>query len=605
MAIKVLLVHVPQFRSDGFMVGMASVGLFGMAALLQDNGVDAEVVHVGIERVLAPEFALDEQARAHDRAVFCFSLHWHYQLFDTIAAIEALKRARPDVPVVVGGFTATFFAREIMERWPSIDYLVRGDGELPLLELVRCLRAGSRPDLRAVPNLLFREVGAIIDNGLSHVCDRQALDALSYGRIDVMRHHELYVRLAEARYVCGARTNFARYTKTFMACTGRGCSVACFYCGGARHAQRSLHGRSHPLLRSRASVLADVRRLAAHKITHLYFNFDPQPHSTYYDELFSAIERDGLSFGVLFSSWGLPLDRQLEKLRSAFGRHVLLMLSPDHASDETRRKFRPFWFSNENLARTLDRVGDRLPGAQVFCYFLLGAPGDTEADVRATFRTMSELRERYPFVRCVHNVPHVEPSSALHLTPERFDAIVHRRTLDDFYESSRATSEAAVPGEIPLERQAGWRSNTLASERLAALIAEYEAQVVVADPPGTGEASHRAEMDATYALASGWSIQEYLYPTGGARLAVYRAARRVRSGMTLELAPLDSSILRTLSRGPSTGEALAREFEGGTAREALSRSLARLLNHGLLTVPFGVAIDRDGVPAGPGSTRAT
>jgi len=55
---------------------------------------------------------------------------------DALAISRAAKRARPDLPVVWGGWHPSMFARECLEE-ASVDVIVRGQGEATFAEIVR------------------------------------------------------------------------------------------------------------------------------------------------------------------------------------------------------------------------------------------------------------------------------------------------------------------------------------------------------------------------------------------------------------------------------------------------------------------------------------
>jgi ribosomal peptide maturation radical SAM protein 1 len=85
----------------------------------------------------------------------CFS-----QLAASLLAAGRLKKIRPDLPVVFGGSScAPDLADALLEVFPQIDYIIAGEGEIPLLTLCRFLddRAGN-PGSR-----VFRRVGATVD----------------------------------------------------------------------------------------------------------------------------------------------------------------------------------------------------------------------------------------------------------------------------------------------------------------------------------------------------------------------------------------------------------------------------------------------------------
>ena len=85
--------------------------------------------------------------------------------------IETCKKIReihPKAYIVLGGNTASFFHDEIIRDFPCVDGVIRGDGEVPLLELVRKVKAGEN-DLSGVPNLTWRNAeGKAVYDGVTY-----------------------------------------------------------------------------------------------------------------------------------------------------------------------------------------------------------------------------------------------------------------------------------------------------------------------------------------------------------------------------------------------------------------------------------------------------
>jgi anaerobic magnesium-protoporphyrin IX monomethyl ester cyclase len=68
-----------------------------------------------------------------------------------VRTLEIAKKANPEILTVTGGqhFTAT--AQESLERYPEIDVIVRGEGELSLTELVKCeAKKSSFPRIKGI-----------------------------------------------------------------------------------------------------------------------------------------------------------------------------------------------------------------------------------------------------------------------------------------------------------------------------------------------------------------------------------------------------------------------------------------------------------------------
>jgi len=98
-----------------------------------------ESLHGHLERFVA-------QPHWEETRLVGFSVCFH-QLFSTLAAARRLKRRWPHLAVVLGGSACTGrVGRELLTRFPEVDFLVTGEGERSLLGLCRNL-AGKTPDL--------------------------------------------------------------------------------------------------------------------------------------------------------------------------------------------------------------------------------------------------------------------------------------------------------------------------------------------------------------------------------------------------------------------------------------------------------------------------
>ena len=83
----------------------------------------------------------------------CFS-----QLPATLLAVQRMKKLRPQLPIVLGGSTcAPAIASSLLSVFPEIDFIIAGEGEVPLLSLCKYLagdaqKPGSRVLARSRPH---------------------------------------------------------------------------------------------------------------------------------------------------------------------------------------------------------------------------------------------------------------------------------------------------------------------------------------------------------------------------------------------------------------------------------------------------------------------
>ncbi|MCD6309160.1 MAG: B12-binding domain-containing radical SAM protein, partial [Candidatus Eremiobacteraeota bacterium] len=79
----------------------------------------------------------------------------------SINLAREIKKKMPDIPIVLGGFHVTFVASETLKLFPFVDFVLKGEAEYSLLELVRAIEKGSDPG--KVRGLVFRDGNRIIE----------------------------------------------------------------------------------------------------------------------------------------------------------------------------------------------------------------------------------------------------------------------------------------------------------------------------------------------------------------------------------------------------------------------------------------------------------
>ena len=438
---KVCLVHVPRPEYAGgelqrTFVNIMPVGLLGLADALDRGGHQVEVVHLGLATLGDPTFELAAHLARRGADLVGFTLHWHHQTAGVLRQAQAVRDALPGATVVLGGLTASHFAGELLTRCPFVDAVVRGDGELPLVQL-----AAGRP-WAEVPNLTHRQDGEVVHNSLTHAADSTALDAVDLCRLDLLRDAELY----SARWFLqpGDAPEDHRQGKVFYLCGGRGCTVNCSFCGGGRQAHRRL-GRQELALRSPRRLAEDAMKAAAAGYQTLYLCFDPPGLPPgHYEQLFQLLERVGTGQAMIFECYGLPSESFLDAFARAFDlTGSQIALSPDSADEATRRRHKGYSYTNQELEQTLAACQQR--GIATTVYFTL-MPGDDWDAVRRLRRFQRTLRRRYE--SAVMTLPvEMEPAAPWHLAPESHGLTAQLPDYDLDYFVRRHDGVCQPPGE--------------------------------------------------------------------------------------------------------------------------------------------------------------
>ncbi len=108
---------------------------------------------------------------------------------DALQVSRAVKRARPDVPVIWGGWHPSMFARECLSE-PSVDVTVRGQGEETFAEIVRRLAEGRSLEGCAGCTVRLAD-GQICENPARPLAPVERFRAHNYELIPVERYFAL------------------------------------------------------------------------------------------------------------------------------------------------------------------------------------------------------------------------------------------------------------------------------------------------------------------------------------------------------------------------------------------------------------------------------
>jgi radical SAM superfamily enzyme YgiQ (UPF0313 family) len=137
------------------------------------------------------------------------------QVATAIEISRAIRAARPDLPIVWGGYFPTLYP-EVALNSDYVDYVVRGQGEEALRELLAALRSGGPVD--RIGGLVFRSDKRVVRGPERHFNARHVAPRLRY---DLLPDPRAYL----VRSFLGARTAAHQ--------AALGCRFRCTFCGVA------------------------------------------------------------------------------------------------------------------------------------------------------------------------------------------------------------------------------------------------------------------------------------------------------------------------------------------------------------------------------------
>lgn len=438
--------------------GLIPLGVPALANLLRSAGITVLGLNYPLERELDHSFDLRRWLRAQTKArVILIDLHWYEHSYGAIRLAEVCKEVRPDARVVLGGLTASAFAREILERFDAVDFVVRGDAEQPLLALVQqCLgRTPATSDFSHIPNLTYRRDGKVSETPLGYCATTEDLDRLDYVDLSFMAHHTEYF-VHEYLVTDLPKARAALKTDPFLGrwiATARGCKHECSYCGGCKSAHKALAMRDGIVPRSPVAVVDELERLVAAGVEQASLSYDlAELGDDYWRTFFSLIRQRNIKIGLYNECFQLPTPTFVKRFAQIAEReHSCLAFSPLSGNERVRR-LNGKLFTNGELINVLDAL--HLHDIFALIYFSLNLPGENGETLKETIALAEQLCQLYPpsRIRIMNSCHTLDPLSPMAVYPEKYAIDVTMRTFADWYTYCRDTQLGGPAARTELHR---------------------------------------------------------------------------------------------------------------------------------------------------------
>jgi anaerobic magnesium-protoporphyrin IX monomethyl ester cyclase len=298
-----------------------------------------------------------------------------------------VKEKNPEVATVFGNHHATFNAERILRKYPSVDIVVRGEGEKTVVELANCLENGG--DLKEVKGINFRNEGKMVSTPDQPLIeDLDALPVPDRNMIDAEYHC----------LIAGANIAPKKFTSII---TSRGCVYGCRFCSCKELAKN----RWRP--RSADNTLEELRFLASEGYKQLIFvddSFTMNPKRV--REICRGIRREKLDFEWICEGRVDICSYSMMREMVQAGCRVLY-LGIENANqrilDYYNKKITPK--QSETAVKTAKKAGvDVVAGS-----FIIGAPDETREEIWNTVK----FAQRVPIDIPQFNILGAHPGNAI------------------------------------------------------------------------------------------------------------------------------------------------------------------------------------------------
>lgn len=287
--------------------------------------------------------------------------------FATAAKIKTLNK---DIPVVFGGPHCAHEPRFILHD-PNVDFMVIGEGERTIVELLQALR--RQGNLDAVHGIAYRKNGEYVKTPAREPIQEQDSLKQEYELLDVERYFKFQ-----------SSHDFLPSTSRFMPIlTSRGCPFTCTYCHDIFG--KSIRYRSPGAVLEEMRFLKETYGVREFQILDDSFNIDMKRAK----HIFSQIAQQRWDVKISFPN-GLRADyidaEMVQKMKEAGVYRLALGIESGSLKIQKQISKSLDIGILKDVVRMISSAGISVHG-----FFMLGFPGESKEEMRRTIDFACEL----------------------------------------------------------------------------------------------------------------------------------------------------------------------------------------------------------------------
>lgn len=403
----ILLINPPYTALKGLASEYGySINLVSLATYLVTNGIDAKVLDANL-LIDPPQpedwtFDVAEYARGqekykkaletdehkiwlelkskikqyHPKAIGITCLTPFKDLADKIAHIT--KEVNKNIKVVVGGHHPTFCPDEMIENH-DIDFVVTGEGELPLLEIMKQLLSGNK-SFDSAPGIIYREKNTIRKT--------PAADLIADLNTLPVPKRELVIDC-----------DYERYRSHYVS-TARGCPYTCSFCSDRTMWRKKVRRRSVKNVITELKYLKDNFNVKCVDFTDGTFTYD----MNYLKEFCESLINENINLNWRCTARYNNIKEEilpLLKKSNCAGLYFGLESGSKRILEAIDKRT-----TVEQIIKVSQMVSDS--GLSSITAVMIGLPQETREDIESTLELMQKINTDIFDVNCYVPLPGTE-----------------------------------------------------------------------------------------------------------------------------------------------------------------------------------------------------
>lgn len=353
---------------------MPPLGLLSIGAVLEREKIPVEIVPCNVLGLGWKDIVRKIRADRPDIVGVTITTENRFQAF---RLVRLAKRAHPGCLTVLGGPHASMAAEDCLRHIPELDVVVRGEGEMTMLDICRAWDAEPRLEsLDSIPGLVLRKGG-------QPACNPPRTPIADLDTLPFPAYH--LVPFGKYRFAFEVPGHGSLPAVNVM--TSRGCPFACSFCA------TPVNWGRHVRMRSPENVIREIELLKARYGIKVVF---------FFDDTFNASPKRADAICDLMLERKLDVFFKCDVRLDIMSRALLLKM-----------KAAGLFHLSYGLEAGSDRVRETIVGKQIemadfhnltdWCielgvvanvFFIFSHPTETWDEARATIRIIEQYKDR-------------------------------------------------------------------------------------------------------------------------------------------------------------------------------------------------------------------
>ena len=297
-----------------------------------------------------------------------------YDFDSVVRSIEILKKVCPETVVLIGGAHVSATSMTVLEEIEEADFGFAGEGEIGLPMLAKRILRDEMIPLENIPGLIWRNGSSIRNNVRAGTED---LDSLGFQAWDLMQ---------PVSYNGSPQGGFYKRFPIAPISTTRGCPYLCTFCGSGVNMGHKLRLRSMDHVLDEMVMLYNDYRVREFHIIDDMFNY----YKNRVFEFCQGIKDRNLDISYTFPN-GLRLNQldkemlQMMKDTGAYAFTVGIESGSQRILDSMKKGL-----TLEHIEEKINLINS--VGLEPNGFFIIGYPGETVDDIKATIRFAKKLK---------------------------------------------------------------------------------------------------------------------------------------------------------------------------------------------------------------------